>query len=226
MRKLPLVVSLATAWAMLAVPAGAHHDGTEEQPTLRTERVYFKCAGDQKVQNIPALQGNYPTWSTEPPPGSFTAGNGCGQYENLLSVNNNSDNPYDLVVRGTFTGNLDTINVEAHNVYLGSPRVAPPFFLGARLFVDGELRYSTPLNSPIEIFPVVSETGISEKIALSFTGIGLKNEHGDGTIEREVKLHLISYNEYQSIWVWDASEVPSGLTFNPETLESIRIFVG
>lgn len=222
MRKLPLIVSILVASATTA-PAAAHHDGTEEQPTLRTERVYFKCEGDLKVQNVAALQGNYPTWSTEPPAGSVTDGEGCGQYENLLTVNNNTDNPYDVVFRGTFTGNLDTINVEAHNIYLGTPRAGLPFLLAVRLFIDGTLVYTN--SDPIEIMPEPSETGISEKFALSFVGIGLNNEHGDGTIEREIKLHLMSYNEYQSAWVWDTTEVPSGLTFNPETLEAIRIFV-
>lgn len=210
---LTAVVIVATV--LLAAPANAHHDGTTEQPTLRTERVYFKCVDDLKVQNVPALQGTYPTWSTEPPAGSVTDGGGCGQYENLLT-NADPNNPFDLVVKGTFTGNLDAINVELHNIYVGTARTDGNFNLRARLYIDG-LEYAN--QGPVSVTPEPSSTGISEKLTYSFSEIGFKDEHGDGTIEREIGIYVGSFTEIQSIWVWDTTEVPAGLTFNPATLE-------
>lgn len=218
MRELALS-ALTLAVATVAVPASAHHDGTEEQPTLRTERVYFKCVDGLKAQNVPALQGTYPTWSTEPPAGSVTDGEGCGQYENLLT-NANNDNPFDLVVKGTFTGNLDAINVELHNIYVGTARDTGNFDLRAKLYIDG-FEYANV--GPVTVNPEPSDTGISEKLTYSFRDIGLTGEHGDGTIEREVAIYVGSFTEIQSIWVWDTTEVPAGLTFNPETLEQPSI---
>lgn len=220
MRRLVPLIALVVAVSALALPARAHHDGTDEQPTLRTERTFLKCVDGLKVQNIPALQGSYPTWSPEPPAGSVQDGEGCGQYENLLS-NSDPENPFDLVMKGTFTGNLDTINVELHNIYVGTPRATGNFLIAVDLTIDGEQTVAT--EDPVTINPVPSSTGISEEISFSVTDIGLLTEHGDGTTEREIRLSIAGFNEYQSAWVWDTTEVPAGLTFNPDSLESVKL---
>ncbi len=48
-------------------------------------------------------------------------------------------------------------------------------------------------------------------------------EDGDGTQQRKITLVLGSFTEIQGLWVWDSTDAPSGITFNPETLEATQL---
>lgn len=218
-RTLGLVPVLILA---LVAPVAADHDGTtrKDAPTFRTERTYVKCTNGDKVQTVSMINGQWPRWSTTPPPGSVQAGHGCGHYENTLTLTTGEPNFYDLVWTGTFTGNVERLTVEAHNIYAGSPRATRSFALAISLFVDGEKVYGS--TAAQYIVPVTSSTGASEKIAFTLAGLsklGFGSEHGNGEVEREYTLVMSSYNEYQSAWVWDTTEVPSGVIFNPAAAE-------
>lgn len=210
MRKLVPLCLMAAFLATVAVPAGAQETG----PTFRTERAYFTCLESNKVQNIPMLNGEIPTWDTTAP-GSAATGNGCGMYENNVNAAG-----LNLDVQGTFTGNLDSFTVELHN--LGQSQTTPDGTLRmiATLVVDDECFADTGSMA----FPVVPGVGPGHKITYTFTGLHFDDELGDGTQEHTIFIQARSSQEdTQSLWVWGASEVPSGITFNPATLEATQI---
>ncbi len=215
-RLVTFALGLLLAVAVMA-PAGATHGGIH--PTKRTERVYFKCVDGQKLQNIPRVNGAIPTWNTTAPTQAFAQG-GCGQYENLLTDGANPRNPHDAVWEGTFTGNLDNLSVEVHNIFVGAARTGGPFSARVKVFVDDVLYLN---QGPVRLTPVPSSAGPSVKLAFSLTDFQLMTEDGDGTQQRTITLVLGSFTEIQSLWVWGSTDAPSGITFNPETLESVQL---
>jgi hypothetical protein len=195
----------------LAVPAS----GQEVVPTFRNERVYFKCADGAKVQNVPVSQGTIPSWGTAPPAGSAAAGNGCGFYENAGNAAG-----LNLEFKGTFTGNLDNLTVELHDIYAGAGRPNNQIQMRAVLNIDGEELVVTELQN----FPTsASSNGVTQRIAFTFTQLNFDDEIGDGTQVHEIHFVARGGTETQSLFVWDATEVPAGLTFNPATLESFKV---
>jgi hypothetical protein len=240
--KAPVRVSLAVCLAALAAgPAAATHGGIH--PTFRKEAVYFHCAGPTKVSNVNnAAADNAPApWDTNPPAQSVTEGAGCG----AIDLGVVRDTGYvDAFFKGTFTGNIRDITVSLHHLLLGRARQAPGYTVKVQwLEIDG-----VPLieNLPIPVTPVLSSTGASELVEFSITDIGsateikdadgnvidvkttgLATEDGDGTTVHEVMLMIdTDPNETNSIWVWDTTEVPSGIVFNPDTLASARLKAG
>lgn len=67
------------------------------------------------------------------------------------------------------------------------------------------------------VTPVASETGASNIVEFTITGLSFMEEAGPGSFDREVLLTVNSLSEHASAWVMDTTEVPSGITFNPET---------
>jgi hypothetical protein len=208
MRVLVRAAFLAALVVAIAVPASADHG--DIHPTARTERTYFRCAGPVKVQNAYIAQGVIPTWDTNEPAGSVQQGEGCGYYENLLSGGNPA--LHTAVWEGTFTGNIDTMTVELHRL-LPAAGATTTMVVGT-VTIDG----IEVFTGDITLQPEASETGASTVSKFSLRRLKYMTEDGDGTIERTVRVTIDSYNEQQSAWVWDTTEVPSGITFNPESL--------
>lgn len=213
MRKPVLSILAALVALAIAAPASADH-GEPIHPTLRTERVYFKCLNGEKLQNVATSGGAFPTWSTTAPTQTLQQGGGCHQYENLLSAA--GANPYDLVYTGTFNGNLDTLSVELHNVYAGLSKASGTFPLHIFLSIDGNMVYDSGTTAPVAVTPV--HTNPTSKLVFHFRNIQSLTEDGDGLQEREITLQVAAFNENQSFWTWDATDVPAGLTFNPLTM--------
>ncbi len=206
-----VIAAIALLLAVVAVPAGAQ---TTIEPTLRTEQVFFHCDSPNKLANVDAVvNGQSPSWDTTAPSTSFTAGGGCGFYDNLLSGTGPTGQPTASAIwSGTFTGNLDTVAVELHRLLGGAGGSVTAPQLVAILTIDGTVVF----DGDITPFFTVSDTGASESTTFSFPGLKYVTEDGDGEKERTVTLQIDSYNEAQTAWVFDASEVPAGLTFNPE----------
>ena len=214
----PVVVLLT-----LSAPAAAEHG--DIHPTTRSQRTYFNCAGPVKAQNVAYAQGTVPGWDTTAPTTSVTAGGGCGYFENAVGGwLGNTETTLDSIWEGTFTGNVDSITVELHSIYAAAARVSGPYILRASLFIDG-VDVINPDNPQISVAPVPSSTRLSEKLSFTLSGIDLLTEDGDGTTQRTFRLIIRSVGEEQSAWVWDTTEVPAGLTFNPDTPESLVVDV-
>jgi hypothetical protein len=211
MRRLVFAALSAVLVLAFAGPVGATHGGPH--PTFRTEQTYFHCAGETKVQNLSYTQGQIPSWNTTPPPGSVQAGHGCGYYDPLVNNVANGDQTValDAVWRGTFSGNLRDLTVELHRL-LPAQGATFPNRLVVVLTIDDEERIN---NNNVVITPAASSTGASQSAKITITDLGYAIEDGDGTQQRTVTMGIKSFNETQSIWVFDTTEVPAGITFNP-----------
>ena len=221
MRSPARIAAVLSLTILTAAPAAATHGGIH--PTFRKESVYFHCAGPTKVSNVnnAAADGAPATWNTTPPSQSATAGAGCGAID-VGAVR--ATGQVDAIFKGTFTGNLRDLTVNLHSLLLSRARTSANMTVKVQwLEIDGAAVIE---NTPLEVTPVVSSTGASELVSFSITGLGAANatEDGDGTTVREIMLMIdTDPNQANTIWVWDATEVPSGIEFNPDTLAAAKL---
>jgi hypothetical protein len=221
---------------VLAGPASATHGGIH--PTFRNETVYFHCTGPTKISNLNNINAQGQAWDTNAPTQSVQQGAGCGAID-FGAVRNAG--LVDGYFKGKFTGNLRDLTLRVHNLLLGRARNTPQLTVKiSELEIDGALVVD---NLTANVTPVVSSTGASELVELSITGIGsatevkdangnvidvqtsgLATEDGDGTTVHDITIYLdTDPNQQQSAWVWDTTEVPSGIVFNPPTLAAAQI---
>lgn len=190
--------------------------GVEQTARLACEQqTWFTCAGATKVQNASIVQGEIPSWGTIPPAQSVQQGAGCGTVETNLTSTSNPRNGNDGVWEGTFTGNLDRLTVEIHKIDYGLSRLEDSEPLLLWLQVDGADVIPRATETSIEVQGERSSTGASIKYEFSITDLGLVTEAGPGTQTRSIMLGIRSYADYPGVWVWDTTEVPAGITFNP-----------
>jgi hypothetical protein len=217
-----IVGGLLVAFLLLGSAAGAE----PIPPSFRSERVYFHCS-TTKVANPDQLQNVAPSWNTTAPTASVQSGAGCGSVDPTGLAGTATVSPYDGAWQGTFTGNVDKLTVEAHMIYVGAARAAGVVGAQVRLAIDGAEVIPTA-SRLVRVTPVKSSTGASEMIRFSITGLSqfTELEEGDGTTERTFTLTLHSqYVDQNPVigWVFDTTEVPSGITFNPAAIEPVSI---
>ncbi|HEX9823397.1 MAG TPA: hypothetical protein VGB51_03270 [Actinomycetota bacterium] len=247
--KTRLLTMLVVLLAALGAPASATHGGIH--PTFRSERVYFHCTGATKLYNINYWISESNTgWSTTPPAQSVQEGAGCGG----LEYGGFTNEAYDVVFEGTFTGNLRDMTIDVHQLLLGNARQATTETLRLNAWIDGVPIFpvgTQPTNGrTVTVAPVRSSSGASERFLFSITNLGFARdifdadgklidvetggvalEDGDGSAEHTFLLYLGTHGNTTSAdlktklgaWVWDTTEVPSGITFNPSTLEPARV---
>lgn len=218
--------------AALALGGLAAVDGETDTLTM-TERVYAHCGDTQKVSNI---EGGTPfATDTTPPAASFSAGGGCGTADVVLSPVENEAGEF-LEFTASYTGNLDALTLELHMIDAGIVRLsetAPTdelpnpgdpvpgvafdeIYAATEVLItasDGSFEgFSGEAQFPSER----SETGISTRLRMTITDIGLLGEDQAGTHTITVKVKTADYyNGDSGGWVLDATEVPTGITFNP-----------
>jgi hypothetical protein len=234
-----LAVILAAALSTLVVVAAQPASAGPLDPQFKSQRVYFHCNGPTKVGNVNLVaDGSIPGWNTTPPAGSVTDGEGCttADANGVAVVVDPQENPTDGVWRGTFTGNLDTLTVQAHCMFcVGIARATGEGTLGVRLNIDGEA--ITGDGSDIREVPAVEENmGVTQLYEFSVTDIDFVEPNLDtdgdgvgdnpfGSVEHTITLTLdgydVGFNTFGQ-WVYDTSEVESGITFNPATLSATR----
>ena len=211
------------------LPAGAEEIAPEAVPL----ETFFHCTGDSKVLNALTVQ-DPPSWNETAPTASVTEGAGCGFADPGSRTGTNQENVYDAVFKGYHTGNLDSMTVRLHDIGVGPARTGAEQTLGVRVSVDGVSMFDThtPAESPtdlvfgppvpvpstaeVKVTPVASETGASNLVEFTITGLGFLQQPGAGTFDREILVTVNSLSEHGSAWVMDTTEVPSGITFNPE----------
>ena len=203
---------------VLACPTAAYLAGCEE-------------AVGGKVYNQ-LVSGPAPL-SLEAPTDSFTAGAGCGTHEEPAFQGIEPGNPfYDFTFEGFFTGNLDELTVELHDIYVAEQRAGGDITLSVRVEVDGESLFgteeltnvggdqtaTTPRVIEVPITPEVSETGISEALRFSVGDLyeqhGITGVAGDGAESFHTVRVTVSVPVGAHALVWGASEIPSGVYVN------------
>jgi hypothetical protein len=229
---------MAILGALFAPPLRAATDAGPLDPQLKNERAYFHCGGSTKLGNVNFVaQGYIPGWDLTRPAGSVGDGHGCGTADiNAVFVIEPAENPTDGVWRGTFTGNLDRLTVHAHCICAGSAQLDKAATIRVRISIDGEA-ITGDGSAGHDVTVVPGNLGLTQLYEFSVTDIGMvepnTDEDGDGVgdnpfgqAQHDITLTLDGYDPVTNtlgIWVFDTTEVPSGITFNPSTLAATRI---
>lgn len=226
--------------AMLPVAAFVTAAGPETGTTY-----YLSCDGtiEGKVKDPLNPVRMTPT----APSGSFTAGDGCGMAEAGDVTGSSPESIYDLAVNDRVTTTIDSLTVELHSIYAAQQRAElQDVRLSVRLTIDGKSPAGNGVNSgttgdiaspvafEIDVTPVKSSTGLSEKMEFTITDLGAmfpelnddpRNRHMVGLTVDWVGEDLARAwtpaasatarnHAYAGAWVWGATEVPASLTFN------------
>jgi hypothetical protein len=154
------------------------------------------------------------------------SGAGCGSVD-LGGVTNPVYGP---VFRATFTGNLRDFTVQLHHLVLSQVREGPALSIRVYADIDGIPPFPEGPQGgrAVTVAPVRSSTGASELFEFTVTDVGADDgsgaayEDGDGLDEHELTVY-VGLTEYPQpgAWVWDTTQVPSGIVFNPATPASV-----
>lgn len=220
------VLAAALMFAALGLGPAAAIDWV---PNLRTERVYFHCEGATKAHNS-ATDGSI-GWNATAPTQSVTAGAGCGSLDNPL-MGSNQVSVQDTHFEGDYAAaNLDSMTVELHNIYVGGARAGGPLSFNVRLLVDDVPRLGVG-GKEVSVVPVRSSSGASEMVRFTVTGLNLLTELDN--MDHHVLMTIsggkftangqaFPIHDTASGWVYDSTEVPAGITFNPATPEAVTV---
>jgi hypothetical protein len=191
--------------------------------------VWFHQA-ENKFGNAAAFdQGSFPSFDTTKPSASVTTGAGGG-YLGSSATHQNGE-PFDprltATFDGTFTGDIDTL---AATIYMFNPpedaQDLPTFAINTRLVVDGEEIVATG-GAEVKRTP---DGQAARRIDFAFTNIystlealGLSGADREHQVRFQVQGTGLATEA--ALFVYDTSEVPSGLIFNiePENLGSYTV---
>lgn len=236
-----LVAGTLLLGTALVAPAGAH-DGV--RPTFRTQEVWYHCTGTTKVYQVNWLSqlgssSAYMPWDTMPPAGGVADGAGCG----AADVGGVTNAFYSPVFLGYHEGNLRDITVRLHHMLLSNRRQGAPMDLSVHLEIDGVPVFpeGPGAGGRVTVTPRPANNGMTEVFEFTITNLGfaeeivdgngvtvahggLAKEDGDGSQEREILL-MVGLSNYPEpgAWVWDTTEVPSGMTFNAAEPAAARV---
>lgn len=219
MSKLSRFATILCAVLLVAGPASAGIDPVTGEwiPEYVETPTYMHCNGDTKVGNFHALaDSSVVTFDENAPTTSYTAGGGCGSADTQLEGTADHNPVYDFTTSGYYTGNIDSLTIRLWAIE-GSGRRSPEFAVNLHLKIDGEdvLRRNTPATA----VAVASSTGITRLYEVTVTDIDLSTlaDHG---YEHDVTLTVYPQGATTGsgvAWVYDATEIDSGLIFNDTT---------
>ncbi|MEA2435351.1 MAG: hypothetical protein QOG54_2808 [Actinomycetota bacterium] len=230
------VASLATGVLVIASAFTPAQAGPLD-PKFQTQRVYFHCNGSTRIGNVNLVaEEAVPSWNTTAPD-SVTGGEGCltGDVVTPLAIDP-EENPADGVWKGTFTGNLDTLTVNVHQM-LGDGWLADKAEVsssyGIRLNVDGQRLVDTE-DDAVVITGTSANSGVTHLLTFSIKDLGLiepnLDTNGDGigdnpygSQQHTITLNIDAVDAVFDMWAYDTDETDSGITFNPASLSNVII---
>lgn len=228
LRRVILGVALVLA---VAAPATAETHDEPFVPNTPLTPVFLSCEGGRTPEWMTNafLDDDFATWGPTAP-ASVTTGAGCGMFDDVNFGGTTPRTPYDLTFGGTYTGNLDTLNVTLHLIGAGIQSTGDPLVLELRMTIDGFSMFGVEenesVNGTISQSPATRTIQINQSptgatgavVALPFNirGIDLMTEDDD--IEHYVEFTLSTGIDTpnENLWVWGAAEAPTGVTFTPE----------
>lgn len=235
-----LTAGAALALALTAAPALAE-TATEDAfvPNTPTTEVFLQCSGPTKenfTNHMLNGQNGAATWGPEAP-ASVTTGAGCGKVDDPLFGGTRPETAYQHTLKGTYTGNVDTLTVTLYTGDLGQSRLTDgSTTLSVRATVDGVSLFgvtqnesatgtivSSPADVPVTVIPVATgATGAVRALSFSITGIDLLLPEDD-------KQHTVvidvadDFSPDAHTWLWGAAEAPSGVVFTPEAIAPAKL---
>lgn len=203
----------ALAVGSLTLPSGSASALPVKQPVKQD--TWFACSSTTTAKSG-NLDAPGATWDLSAPTGSVQGGAGCGQAD-LMGLNVSvAPSAYLTSFRatGSFTGLLRDLTVRLDNVYVGGGRTGGAQDLTVSLKVNGADRLK---EATVRVVPKKSATGASEAFVFSVGDLGLTGDDQE-TVTHTVVL-VVEGAQPLNAWVYDATEVPGGIVFNPATLE-------
>lgn len=184
-----------------------------------TVQTYFHASDPNKVSNLADQDGSplaLPSWDTNPPAGSVTGGNGAGYAASSPAGNAGQGR---AVFVGTFEGELDVLDFDLHLLYHG---LFQPDDIDVNIVIDDAVYAiasqfevkdgpAPTASTPATFMQEFAVTGI--RAALERRGLPTDGTH---TIRVEVAPYFTDSGNWA--YVYDTTEVPSGILFNPEVL--------
>lgn len=202
-------------------------DATTEQNVCE-EATWFHRNG-ARINEYGEGGNSVPTWSTEEPTGSFQGGEGAMQLgfpASVVSGTAGEDHANSgAVFEGTYEGPIDVMDVTIHAFYsgylsTGNPTERADFSVSTGLIIDGE-----PVLIPGAYLMedvTTKETGTPGlyEIRFAVTGIAEFMQDYDMALDGQHDIHLEIAPNYVntqpvSFFVYDTTEVPGGIVFNP-----------
>lgn len=233
-----LIRLLASALLLLAigVPAAAHEvadpgscrqirgAATPDDPTddvhVCRQDVWFH-ANQPKLGNAGPATGAFPTFNATKPTASVATGAGGGYLAS--SPTHQSGTPWDdrltATFDGTFTGDIDTLAV---TMYFFTPpaeeaQSIPTIAINTRLLVDGEPIFEAGGS---EVPRASGGQGVNR---IDFAAVDLFSALKEAGLDGHDRQHNIRFQvmgtgiaSEAAFFVYDTSEVPSGMVFNIE----------
>ena len=231
-RTASILLAGALAVAALATTEGedlsAHpcYDEATETLVFPEQQVWFH-EGESKLGNAAATPNPFDTTA---PAASVTDGAGAGQYGAAATSTSGTEayGAVETTFSGTFTGCLDTILLDIYSfdptsrtstgaATAGNPAEPQQHQANVRITIDGfdVQTGQIVLNSDLanEGFgPNLNRLGFSVGSTMEqLTNFGIELD-GEHTIEIGITPWFA--NTGHAVYVWDTTEVPSGLTFN------------
>jgi hypothetical protein len=198
-----------------------------------------------------AAASSYAHWNTTPPSGSVTEGHGCGGADWGGTTNPAYDPVFTGTFKGNLRDMTVRLHqFVTHGAGSPTPQTLRLYaeIDGKPLFPPGQLPEH---GRTVAVTPVLVNSGVTELYEFSITNIGYAREvrdangnvvdvqrggaakeDGTGTMEHELTLYVGLHGtafaqdptgHKAAMWVWDTTEVASGITFNPPLLAPAKV---
>ena len=227
-KKIRVIATAAFLVMAVGGPAAATHTpaGQPFVPEYLETPVFLTCPGSTKLGNVnSAAEGSLVGWDSTAPTASATAGAGCGTVETFIGSTAPHNYVYDFVTQGTFTGNIKNITVRFWAIELAGSRALNEWTVNAHMDIDG-VPILTFSPATLAHAPIAGDaTSPARLYEVTINNVGFSSQ-ADHETEHEITLTLSSKfinGSGINMWVYDASEVPSGLIFNDTTPAAVKI---
>jgi hypothetical protein len=198
--------------------ANTPEDPTDDVEVCRQD-TWFHLTGS-KVGNL-AATGNqdFATFDTTKPTASVQTGAGGGHLANEFTqyALAQDDPAHSAWFEGTFTGNIDNLAVELY-LFTAQDKILGVYGFLTTLIVDGNTLYQSDFVAG-DAANLSPGGDAAQKIRFAFTDVynalaanGLAGG-GQHTVQVSVSPYFVGDD---AIYVYDTSEVPSGMIFNLE----------
>lgn len=209
--------------------------GTGDEYELCELQTFFHQAGDSKLGNLGQVNDTVPHgapfFDENAPTASVDEGAGGGSVSNSAVTQTAGGDQLGAVFEGTFSGYIDAVDVDLH-IITPRPNPAAANLWDVELWIDGvaalDLRNVTIVPVPQEGADYEGQQ-IAYRLDFAVTGIhDALSTLADPGGEHLVRLHVEpTYvgNEIVAA-VYDTTEVPGGINFNPVTIPAGTVVLG
>ena len=243
-----VAIGIAVAGISIAAASPASADYAGIRPTFKTQDVWFHCNGQTKVHQVNFLMDQaYVPWSSAPPSGSVRDGAGCGGADNGWITFDVYDVAFEGTFVGNLRNLTVRIHELIFNQTRQTDSQQMRVYAeidGTPVFPGGSAETGGYTGRTFTVTPTPENSGVTALFEFSIWNLGFANEirdaqgnlidverggvaleDGDGTEEHSLKLYigidsLVGQEQPgdTDFFVWDTTEVPSGITFNPTEL--------